>query len=42
MGLNAACSILELGGDVVCFDRMDRPLSELWCSSTMILSSVQL
>lgn len=32
MGLNAACSILELGGDVVCFDRMERPLSELWCS----------
>lgn len=29
MGLNVACSVLELGGDAVCIDRMDKPLPEL-------------
>ena len=30
MGLEAASSILELGGDVVCLDRAENPLPELW------------
>lgn len=30
MGLNVATSILESGGDVICIDRMEKPLPELW------------
>ena len=30
VGLEAARSILELGGDVVCLDRAESPLPELW------------
>lgn len=29
MGLNIACSVLEQGGDAICIDRMEKPLSEL-------------
>jgi len=41
MGLNVAASILESGGDVVCIDRMEEPLPELWCASlTYMLLSI--
>ena len=29
MGLNVACAVLELGGDVICIDQMEKPLSDL-------------
>lgn len=30
MGLEAARTILETGGDVICLDRQDEPLAEPW------------
>ena len=32
MGLNVACAVLELGGDVICIDRMEKPLPDLGSS----------
>lgn len=37
MGLNVACAALELGADVICIDRMEKPLSDLWSSSWCLM-----
>lgn len=44
MGLNAACSVLELGGDAICIDRMDKPLPDLGsmlCCSKMLIADTR-
>lgn len=40
MGLNVACSVLELGGDAICIDRMERPLPDLGSPFTLLADNV--